>query len=250
MSNPPIVAETATSSSSAWSSQSRSRSLVLLVGSRAYGMPRDDSDYDILLVLRNGADVEHVRRAATNAIRAAGVSVDVLACTVVEYERHQFDPGFIDYIAASHGVVLYATGVVAQRSTARVHEQDRSEGVVLWTRRAESDLRAAESMVAAAEPAWDAICFHSHACVEKLFKALMVKAGTFPPRTHELAELLRRLPADVRADSAIGGACELLMVLLPRARYPDLPEPTPYEARAAIDAARLVYGSMQPRLNA
>src|SRR5205814_1352426 len=101
---------------------------------------------------------------------------------------------------------------------------------------------------AAPEPVLDATCFHSHACVEKLLKALIVRAGTFPPRTHALDELLALQPAAVRADVEIAAACTLLNTLLPKARYPESPEPSPDEARRAITAAREVRQRLKPRL--
>ena len=83
----------------------------------------------------------------------------------------------------------------------------------------------------------DAICFHSHAAVEKLLKALIVSRGTFPPRTHELPDLLELQPSEIRANQTLVLACKLLAELYPKSRYPDAGEPTPDEARSAIAAA-------------
>jgi uncharacterized protein len=142
--------------------------IILLVGSRAYGVPRADSDYDVMLVLSDGADVRAVRDAAWEAIRQAGIPADVLARTITDYERQQDDPGFIDYLGARRGVVLYTTGAVPQRAqpSGRVREAPR-EGLALWLKKAESDLHVAELALAAVGPEWDAVCFHSHAGVEK-----------------------------------------------------------------------------------
>jgi HEPN domain-containing protein len=120
----------------------------------------------------------------------------------------------------------------------------------MWIRRAESDLKLAEKEVASASPVWDAICFHSHACVEKLLKALIVRQGTFPPRTHNLLDLLARQSPAIRDHVAITRACKLLTDLYPKSRYPEQPEPTPDEAKSAIAAARQVYAEVRPRLPA
>ena len=77
----------------------------------------------------------------------------------------------------------------------------------MWVRRAESDLRIAELALAAEEPVWDAMCFHSHACAEKMIKALIVSGGWFPPRTHDLAGLIEAQPVlfgDQRVEPAAG----------------------------------------------
>ena len=214
--------------------------LILLFGSRAAGTARDDSDCDLMLVVREAAAVEPARKAANDALWELGVSADVLACTVEEYQRQQHDPGFIAWLIAREGRVLYTTGVVPQRSPPldRVREEKGGDGLAMWIRRAEGDLRAAENSMAASEPVWDAICFHSHACVEKLLKALIVSRGTFPPHTHELKKLLALQPPEIRDVPQIVAACALLTDLYPKARYPLAPEPTPDEARSAITAAR------------
>jgi HEPN domain-containing protein/predicted nucleotidyltransferase len=226
--------------------------LILLFGSRAAGTAREDSDYDLMLVMRDATGIEAVRRAASDALRAIGLSADVLAMSASEYARMQHDPGLLAYHVARAGRVLYSSGSVPQRTPRpdRVHEELPQEGLALWTRRADADLRIAEHSLASTDPAWDAICFHSHACVEKLLKALIVKSGAFPPRTHELRELLALQAPRLRNALGVAGACALLMDIWPRARYPDAPEPTPDEARAAIGAARTVHRVVRPVLPA
>jgi HEPN domain-containing protein len=94
----------------------------------------------------------------------------------------------------------------------------------------------------------DAICFHAHACIEKLLKALVARGGTFPPRTHDLAELLTLLAEDVRHDPDIVRGCTLLQQFYPNSRYPQLPMPTLDEARRAFAAAHLVRDRLRRRL--
>ena len=190
-------------------------------------------------MLRDGADVELARTRAYDALRALHITVDVLACTATDYERRQHDPGFLSWLVAREGRVLHSTGAVPQRSLGeRVREGHPREGVAVWVRRAHADLREAELSLSAAEPVWDAICFHSHACVEKLLKALIVARGTFPPRSHNLRELLALQPSALRETVPLSRACDLLMDLYPRSRYPEETEPTSAEARVAIAVAR------------
>jgi HEPN domain-containing protein/predicted nucleotidyltransferase len=224
--------------------------LAFLFGSRASGDARADSDYDLLLVVRDDTVVEATRRAVYDGLREIPVSADVLVHSVEQYERHQHDPGFLDYLIARNGRLLYATGAVPVRSSPaqRVREGPPDEGFAEWIRRADRDLRTAEQSLAAPDPVWDSICFHSHACVEKLLKALIVRAGTFPPKTHELKELLTLQEPDVGSDIELGAACALLAPLFPKSRYPEASEPTPDEAREAIAAARFVRQRLRPRL--
>ncbi len=63
-----------------------------------------------------------------------------------------------------------------------------------WIEKAMGDFRTAtRELAAVSEPNYDAVCFHSQQCIEKLLKAALIKASVRPPKTHDLAELGRRL---------------------------------------------------------
>jgi HEPN domain-containing protein len=102
--------------------------------------------------------------------------------------------------------------------------------------------------MASADPPLDAICFHAHACVEKLLKALIVSGGAYPPRTHVLPQLLARQAAHVRDDRAIAAACDSLQMVYPGSRYADQPMPTLEQARTALESARVVRDRVLPLL--
>jgi HEPN domain-containing protein/predicted nucleotidyltransferase len=223
--------------------------LILLFGSRATGGAREDSDYDLMVVLRDGSDLERQRREACDALHAIGIGADVLLRSVPDYQHRQADPGFLDWLVSREGVLLYSSGAVPQRSVepARVREESR-EGLRAWIERAAEDFRTAELSMAAIDPAPGAICFHAHACAEKLLKSLIVRRGTHPPRTHALPELLSLQGPGVRADKALIAACELLQALYPGSRYPEEPLPTLDDARRALDSARLVRDRLLPLL--
>src|SRR6184192_3564195 len=136
--------------------------LILLFGSRATGGAREDSDYDLMVVLRDGSDLERQRRDACDALNAIGIGADVLVRSVSDYQRRQADPGFLDWLVSREGVLLYSSGAVPQRSTrpARVREESR-EGLQMWIERAEEDFRIAVLSMEATDPAPGAICFHA-----------------------------------------------------------------------------------------
>jgi uncharacterized protein len=226
--------------------------LVVLFGSRAWGTPHDYSDYDLMLVLGDDVPIEPTCKAAYVVARRHGLSVDILAQSATEYARHQHDPGLLSYMVARQGRVLFTTGAIPQRSASprRLREGPPREGVNMWIARAEADLRGAEAILGAAQPAWDGVCFHAHACIEKLLKALIAAQGSFPPRTHELLDLLKHQVPEIRDDASIIVACDVLMALWPRSRYPHLLEPRPEEARQALDAARDLRRRLLPRLDA
>jgi HEPN domain-containing protein len=182
-------------------------------------------------------------------LHAIGIGADVLVRSVSDYQRRQADPGFLDWLVSREGVLLYSSGAVPQRSAgpARVREESR-EGLRAWIERAAEDLRAAELSMAPTDPAPGAICFHAHACAEKLLKALIVRHGTHPPRTHALPELLSLQAPAIRDDAAVAAACALLQTLYPSSRYPGERMPTFEEARRAFDSARLVRDRLLPLL--
>ena len=224
--------------------------LILLFGSRAWGTARDDSDYDLMVVMRSDGGLD-MRRVVREALAARSIGADVITISTDEYTRQQRDPGLLAYHVAREGQVLYTTGAVPQHTSrsARVGEEPPREGLALWIRRAESDMRIAEREMASADPVCDAVCFHSHACIEKLLKALIVRTGTFPPRTHELGDLLHALPPVIREHSRHRQRLCAAHGPVAQVTLPQLPEPTSDEAGQAIAAARNVRLFLLPFLS-
>ena len=224
--------------------------LVMLFGSRGRGSGRADSDYDLMIVVRDASSVEATRAAAYEVLHAIPLPVDVLARSVDDYLKYQSDPGYLDFMIAREGVLLYSSGAVSQLVHQRVREGSSNEGgLAMWKQRAASDMRIAERDLLSAEPSIDAICFHAHAAVEKWLKALIIlHAHTFPPKTHDLMGLLEVQPTDIGASVAIRKACTLLMALYPKSQYPEAGMPTHAEATSAVDAARVVKDLVLPRL--
>lgn len=65
-----------------------------------------------------------------------------------------------------------------------------SEIIDEWIRKAEGDYATAcREMSAKEDTNWDAVCFHSQQCIEKLMKALLIKNGVTPPKVHDLFHL-------------------------------------------------------------
>jgi HEPN domain-containing protein len=65
-----------------------------------------------------------------------------------------------------------------------------SELVDEWILKADADYATAcREMSADKDANFDAVCFHSQQCIEKLMKALLIKNGVTPPKTHDLFQL-------------------------------------------------------------
>lgn len=64
-----------------------------------------------------------------------------------------------------------------------------SKVVQEWIRKADSDWRTAHLIWESSEPNYDAVCFHTQQCVEKMMKALLISREKVPPYTHNLVSL-------------------------------------------------------------
>ncbi|NIA07786.1 MAG: HEPN domain-containing protein [Actinobacteria bacterium] len=123
----------------------------------------------------------------------------------------------------------------------RPPEQVKVEIVRQWTRKAETDLKAAEALCAQYPPLLYPACFHAQQCAEKYLKAFLTWQQVEFPKTHALGELLD-LVNQVNEDLAdkLSG----LTVLNPygvEVRYPsDIPEPNRQQAEEALELGRFV----------
>jgi HEPN domain-containing protein len=69
-----------------------------------------------------------------------------------------------------------------------------------WIEKAEGDYgTAGRELQVVGGPNFDAVALHSHACVEKLVKGLLIHLGVTPPKTHDIV-FLGRLLAPVCAE--------------------------------------------------
>jgi HEPN domain-containing protein len=127
----------------------------------------------------------------------------------------------------------------------------RRPDVAAWLRRAEHDLVAIERVTVTEPIPWDVVCFHAQQAAEKLFKALLIKQGIDPPRTHDLTALLE-LVRDASADlHRLEPECRLLTPLITIGRYPSpFGEPTAVQGRPAIAAVERVATVLRPLIDA
>lgn len=78
-----------------------------------------------------------------------------------------------------------------------------NEVVKEWIAKSEGDFATAERELAVADdPNYDAVCFHSQQCVEKLMKAVLIEHEISPVKTHDLVQLHQQLEG-IRESSSI-----------------------------------------------
>ncbi len=117
-----------------------------------------------------------------------------------------------------------------------------------WVQKAEEDLQSAAHLLKAKRIPASSVCFHAQQCVEKYIKALLVNHGIGFPKTHNIAVIIRLLPARARPELSADDQDRLTeyAVII---RYPgDSPLPTAAEARAAVRIARRVRSQVRRRL--
>ena len=80
---------------------------VVLFGSRASGSERPDSDYDLLVVIDDGADARATMRRLYARKRGLPVSADFVVASEADLDRHRASPGYVYGAALRTGDVVY-----------------------------------------------------------------------------------------------------------------------------------------------
>ena len=89
-----------------------------------------------------------------------------------------------------------------------------------WARKAEGDWQVAQREAQAANPVWDAVCFHAQQCAEKYLKALLEEQGVAFSKTHDLVVLLHLSERHVAELNALESDLAFLSPLAIATRYP------------------------------
>jgi predicted nucleotidyltransferase len=80
---------------------------VILFGSRARGDACPDSDYDLMVVVRNGSNRRHVRQRLFVALNGNELDYDLLVSTPEDFERYGYHPSLVYKYILKEGVDLY-----------------------------------------------------------------------------------------------------------------------------------------------
>lgn len=81
---------------------------IWLIGSRAAGEARPDSDYDLIVVMPDGtADDILDPVKAWDVTRGLGIPADLIPCTRTEFEQEKNEVNSLPRVAVSRGLLVY-----------------------------------------------------------------------------------------------------------------------------------------------
>jgi HEPN domain-containing protein/predicted nucleotidyltransferase len=219
---------------------------VILFGSRARGDARPDSDYDLVVVLREPADRRALKLQILDALDDLAWPKDVIVATRQDLAERGARLGGVLRPALREGKVLYRS----DGEELPVGEGDPIENVREWLGYARHDAGVARRALTAdfMEPR-DA-CYYAQQAAEKALKAALIFARIEPPRSHNLDELRDLLPRGWTVKQQYP-ELKTLTDWASTARYPDVPpEPGQGDAKVAVAQAEGVLDAILAELQA
>ena len=108
-----------------------------------------------------------------------------------------------------------------------------------WIAKAEEDLAIALPLLRRKKLMTYGITFHAQQCAEKYLKALVVKQGVAPIKTHDLVQVASQCLSNGILVPISTKDLQILADYGVRSRYPG-DDPTPEEAKEALEIAKAV----------
>lgn len=116
--------------------------------------------------------------------------------------------------------------------------EDRQEVILVWFRKAESDLKNIRNNLASDDVPTDTVCFHAQQAIEKYLKGALVFFERDISKTHDLVKLLSQLRELIPELAALEEEMEQVTEYAVAMRYPDaFYYPTTEETKKSYDTA-------------
>jgi predicted nucleotidyltransferase/HEPN domain-containing protein len=170
---------------------------VYLFGSRGRGDSWRDSDYDLMVVLRNQCSEN---ASATPRFRLGAqserIDANVFLSQESAYAWRRHEVGTLEYEAEIDGVELYPNFGRRSREADQLEIFGTANVAVVseWLDEVQRDLFGARSCAHGKWAVLDRAAFHVQQAAEKLAKAALVAHRIRPERRHDIGDAVEQLP--------------------------------------------------------
>jgi uncharacterized protein len=209
---------------------------IFLFGSRARGDAEDESDYDLMLVLKDDTPPEGLRRAVWDAARSERIDVNPFITREGAFAWRRHEVGTLEYEVATDGIQLYPPTPWRVPSVRRPGSMNTTV-IEEWLRRVDKDLTMARKGCEGPDAVPDQSAYHVQQAAEKLTKAALVAHKGRPRKGHKIQEFVPRLP-DAFPLKARFRALERFSDFVWVWRYPEEPGQPPPPPEPSVDDVR------------
>jgi len=211
---------------------------IYLFGSRARGDASDDSDYDLMLVLKDDSRREDCWKAVREVLKGARVDANPFLTRATAFAWRHREVGTLEYEAAVDGIRLYPRSgadlrVDGERPTE--HLPMNVKVIAEWLRRVEHDLVAARKCNEGDDAVPDQVAYHTQQAAEKLTKAALVAYRRRPRKGHQIQKFTPLLPEGFPLKSRFP-QLERFSDYAWAHRYPEYPDQRPLPEPSVADA--------------
>ncbi|MGI8549365.1 MAG: HEPN domain-containing protein [Dehalococcoidia bacterium] len=231
---------------------------IYLFGSRARGDAREDSDYDLMVVVPDpdGATIERVQEGY-DALSGLLSPVDLLIWPREAFERQLPVIASLPATIACEGRLLYQRealaavppfGIAGRNGGAMDAVKEKLRLTWEWLDKAEEDLLMAERLNQPPGMA-SGVTYHCQQAFEKILKGFLLWQGHPFEKMHKLTELLKECDQYDAAFAHFRAEAKVLEPYVAKFRYPGLgPDATDGQAAEAVQMARDTLAFVKARL--
>ena len=228
---------------------------VILFGSYAYGMPTENSDVDLLVVMPIPKSEFRSKAVEIRQRIPYRFSMDLLVRSPEEIAyRVSYNDWFLREITEK-GELLHGTHAQYNIEKTKdapnpvIKEKGNMNPLTLeWIEKAEEDYNSAKWLQQSPNPVPNSICFHAQQCIEKYLKAWLQEANIPFSKTHNLEELLNLIVPTLPIWQAWQPDFKIITGYAVESRYPG-DSATTENAQHALQICNKVRQAVHSQLN-
>jgi predicted nucleotidyltransferase/HEPN domain-containing protein len=162
---------------------------IILFGSRARGDHKEDSDYDILILMKNIDNKKDFVTLLYSELKRCNLNaeVDFLVTSSDRYEKLKSDVGLVYIHIDREGKVLY------ERMTRKENFSMKASNYIIWLKRAYSNLTIAKFDYAGDDIPLEYLCYNCNKAAIFALKSFFVFFNIIPPITKDILLFAKEL---------------------------------------------------------